>query len=70
MLAAKAEIDFIEVEDKQIDNQISGRMDYIWPNGLALKKKHIVEAYGKSIETSKLNYAGTNKRRNGFENAI
>lgn len=51
MLLAKAEIDSVEVEDKQIDNQISARMEYMAKRFGS--EKNIVEAYGKSIETLK-----------------
>lgn len=56
MLLAKAEIDSVEVEDKQIDNQISGRMDYMAKRFGS--EKNIVEAYGKSIEMLKAELRG------------
>ena len=40
-----------QVEDKQIDNQISARMEYMAKRFGS--EKNIVEAYGKSIETLK-----------------
>lgn len=56
MLLAKAEIDSVEVEDKQIDNQIAARMDYMAKRFGS--EKNIVEAYGKSIETLKAELRG------------
>jgi len=56
MLLAKAEIDSVEVEDKQVDNQIAGRMDYMAKRFGS--EKNIVEAYGKSIETLKAELRG------------
>ncbi|MFN4144634.1 MAG: peptidylprolyl isomerase [Runella sp.] len=51
MLLAKAEIDSVTVEDKQIDNQVAARMDYMAKRFGS--ERNIVEAYGKSIETLK-----------------
>lgn len=56
MLLAKAEIDSVEVEDKQIDNQITARMDYMAKRFGS--EKNIVEAYGKSIESLKAELRG------------
>lgn len=56
MLLAKAEIDSVEVEDKQIDNQINARMDYMAKRFGS--EKNIVEAYGKSIEALKAELRG------------
>ena len=51
MLLAKAEIDSVVVEEKQVDNEITGRMDMMARRFGS--EKNIVEAYGKSIETLK-----------------
>ena len=51
MLLAKAEIDSVTVEDKQVDNQVAARMDMMARRFGS--EKNIVEAYGKSIETLK-----------------
>jgi peptidyl-prolyl cis-trans isomerase SurA len=51
MLLAKAEIDSVTVEDKQVDNQVGARMDMM--SRRFGSEKNIVEAYGKSIETLK-----------------
>jgi peptidyl-prolyl cis-trans isomerase SurA len=51
LLLAKAEIDSVIVEDKQIDNQLNGRMEYM--SKRFGSEKNIVEAYGKSIEALK-----------------
>ncbi len=51
MLLAKAEIDSVIVEDKQIDSQVAARMEYMAKRFGS--EKNIVEAYGKSIEALK-----------------
>jgi peptidyl-prolyl cis-trans isomerase SurA len=51
MLLAKAEIDSVVVEDKQVDGQVAARMDMM--SRRFGSEKNIVEAYGKSIETLK-----------------
>ncbi|MFN8345329.1 MAG: peptidylprolyl isomerase [Spirosomataceae bacterium] len=56
MLLAKAEIDSVEVEDKQVENQLNARMDYMAKRFGS--EKNIVEAYGKSIETLKADVRG------------
>lgn len=54
LLLAKAEIDSVMVEDKQVDGEVSARMEQ-----MVLQfgsEKNIVEAYGKSIESLKNEY--------------
>jgi len=51
MLLAKAEIDSVTVEDKLVDNQMDGRMQYMVQQFGS--EKNLVEAYGKSIEALK-----------------
>lgn len=51
MLLAKAEIDSVIVEDKQIESQVAARMDYMAKRFGS--EKNIIEAYGKSIEALK-----------------
>ncbi|WP_028666352.1 peptidylprolyl isomerase [Runella zeae] len=51
MLLAKAEIDSVIVEDKQVDNQVNARMEVMARRFGS--EKNIVEAYGKSIEALK-----------------
>lgn len=51
MLLAKAEIDSVQVEDKEVDGELSGRMDMMLRRfGSA---KNLAEAYGKSVEVLK-----------------
>jgi peptidyl-prolyl cis-trans isomerase SurA len=51
LLLAKSEIDSVYVEDKQIDGELTGRMDsFVQRFG---SEKNLVEAYGKSIEMLK-----------------
>ena len=51
LLLAKSEIDSVFVEEKLVDNELSGRMDmFIQRFG---SEKNLVEAYGKSVETLK-----------------
>lgn len=51
LLLAKSEIDSVYVEEKLVDNELSGRMDmFIQRFG---SEKNLVEAYGKSVETLK-----------------
>jgi peptidyl-prolyl cis-trans isomerase SurA len=51
MMLAKAEIDSVVVEDKQVENQLEGRMSYMAQQFGS--EKNIVEAYGKSLEMLK-----------------
>ncbi|HEV7380328.1 MAG TPA: peptidylprolyl isomerase [Dyadobacter sp.] len=51
MLLAKAEIDSVTVEDKEVDNELDGKMSYMIQRFGS--EKNIVEAYGKSIENLK-----------------
>lgn len=51
MLLAKAEIDSVTVEDKDVDNELDGKMGYMIQRFGS--EKNIVEAYGKSIENLK-----------------
>lgn len=54
LLLAKAEIDSVMVEDKQVDSDVNARMEQmILQFG---SEKNIVEAYGKSIESLKNEY--------------
>jgi peptidyl-prolyl cis-trans isomerase SurA len=51
LLLAKSEIDSVFVEDKQIDGELTGRMDaFVQRFG---SEKNLVEAYGKSVEMLK-----------------
>ncbi len=51
LLLAKSEIDSVFVEDKIVDNELTGRMDnFIQRFG---SEKNLVEAYGKSVESLK-----------------
>ena len=51
MLLAKAEIDSVLVEDKEINGEINGRMEIMAKRFGS--EKNIMEAYGKNIETLK-----------------
>lgn len=51
MLLAKAEIDSVSVEDKEVDGELNGKMNYMIQRFGS--EKNIVEAYGKSIENLK-----------------
>lgn len=51
MLLAKAEIDSVLVDDKDVDKQVSAKMEYMAKRFGS--EKNIVEAYGKSIEALK-----------------
>ena len=51
MLLAKAEIDSVTVEDKEVDGELDGKMGYMIQRFGS--EKNIVEAYGKSIENLK-----------------
>ncbi|MCU0339557.1 MAG: peptidylprolyl isomerase [Spirosomaceae bacterium] len=51
MLLAKAEIDSVLVDDKDVDKQVSAKMEYMAKRFGS--EKNIVEAYGKSIESLK-----------------
>ncbi len=48
---AKAEIDSVTVEDKEVDSELDGKMGYMIQRFGS--EKNIVEAYGKSIENLK-----------------
>ncbi|HEV7350137.1 peptidylprolyl isomerase [Telluribacter sp.] len=51
MLLAKAEIDSVTVDDKMVEGQLAGRMDYMIQRFGS--EKNIIEAYGKSIDALK-----------------
>lgn len=51
MLLAKAEIDSVTVEDKEVDGELNAKMNYMIQRFGS--EKNIVEAYGKSIENLK-----------------
>ncbi len=51
MLLAKAEIDSVTVEEKEVDGQLDGRMSYMIQRFGS--EKNLVEAYGKSVESLK-----------------
>lgn len=51
MLLAKAEIDSVTVEEKDVDNQLDGRMSYMIQRFGS--EKNLIEAYGKSIDALK-----------------
>ncbi|MFY7912644.1 MAG: foldase protein PrsA [Emticicia sp.] len=51
LLVAKAEIDSVYVEDKQVDDQLTARMQQMIQ--LYGNEKNIVEQFGKSLETLK-----------------
>ena len=51
LLLAKAEIDSVTVEDKQVDGELNAKMNYMIQRFGS--EKNIVEAYGKSIENLK-----------------
>jgi peptidyl-prolyl cis-trans isomerase SurA len=51
MLLAKAEIDSVTVEDKEVDNELDGKMGYMIQRFGS--EKNLVEAYGKSVENLK-----------------
>jgi peptidyl-prolyl cis-trans isomerase SurA len=51
MLLAKAEIDSVTVEEKEVDNELDGKMSYMIQRFGS--EKNIVEAYGKSVENLK-----------------
>jgi peptidyl-prolyl cis-trans isomerase SurA len=51
LLLAKAEIDSVTVEDKDVDNELDGKMGYMIQRFGS--EKNIVEAYGKSIDNLK-----------------
>jgi len=51
MLLAKAEIDSVTVEDKEVDNELDGKMNYMIQRFGS--EKNLVEAYGKSVDNLK-----------------
>lgn len=51
MLLAKAEIDSVTVEDKDVDNELDGKMSYMIQRFGS--EKNLVEAYGKSVDNLK-----------------
>lgn len=51
MLLAKAEIDSVTVEDKDVDNELDGKMNYMIQRFGS--EKNLIEAYGKSVENLK-----------------
>nr|WP_295921331.1 peptidylprolyl isomerase [uncultured Dyadobacter sp.] len=51
MLLAKAEIDSVTVEDKEVDGELNAKMNYMIQRFGS--EKNIVEAYGKSVENLK-----------------
>jgi peptidyl-prolyl cis-trans isomerase SurA len=51
MLLAKAEIDSVTIDDKQVDGELNAKMNYMIQRFGS--EKNIVEAYGKSIENLK-----------------
>ncbi|MCF2444867.1 peptidylprolyl isomerase [Dyadobacter sp. CY345] len=51
MLLAKAEIDSVTVEDKEVDNELDGKMSYMIQRFGS--EKNLVEAYGKSVDNLK-----------------
>lgn len=51
MLLAKAEIDSVEVEEKDIDSQLNGRMNMMIQRFGS--EQNLVEAYGKSVDALK-----------------
>jgi len=51
MLLAKAEIDSVTVEDKDVDNELDGKMNYMIQRFGS--EKNLVEAYGKSVDNLK-----------------
>jgi len=61
MLLAKAEIDSVTVEDKEVDNELDGKMGYMIQRFGS--EKNIVEAYGKSIENLKTELRGQVKEQ-------
>jgi len=52
VLVAKAEIDSVMVEDKEIEDQLNRRMDYMIRTQFGSEQK-LLEAYGKSVESFK-----------------
>lgn len=52
VLVAKAEIDSVAVEDKEIEDQLNRRMDYMIRTQFGSEQK-LLEAYGKSVESLK-----------------
>ena len=52
VLVAKAEIDSVMVEDKEIEDQLNRRMDYMIRTQFGSEQK-LIEAYGKSVESLK-----------------
>jgi peptidyl-prolyl cis-trans isomerase SurA len=52
VLVAKAEIDSVMVEDKEIEDQLNRRMDYMIRTQFGSEQK-LLEAYGKSVESLK-----------------
>ncbi len=52
VLVAKAEIDSVTVDDKEVEAQLDRRMDYMVRTQFGSPEK-LMEAYGKSIETLK-----------------
>jgi peptidyl-prolyl cis-trans isomerase SurA len=52
VLVAKAEIDSVNVEDKEIEDQLNRRMDYMIRTQFGSEQK-LLEAYGKSVESLK-----------------
>ncbi len=52
VLVAKAEIDSVTVEDKEIEDQLNRRMDYMIRTQFGSEQK-LLEAYGKSVESLK-----------------
>ena len=51
LLLAKSEIDSVTVEDKAVDNELTGRMEQMIQR--FGNEKNIVEAYGRSLESLK-----------------
>ncbi len=51
MLLAKAEIDSVTVDDKEVDGELNAKMNYMIQRFGS--EKNIVEAYGKSVENLK-----------------
>jgi len=61
MLLAKAEIDSVTVEEKEVDNELDGKMGYMIQRFGS--EKNIIEAYGKSIENLKTELRGQVKEQ-------
>ncbi len=56
LLLAKSEIDSVTVEDKAVDNELTGRMEQMIQR--FGNEKNIVEAYGRSLESLKSEMRG------------